>query len=294
MISERSASCVAVVQKAGGAVPLGSGVLIGPDTVLTCAHNITEHAADSFDSSEIVVWLDYEERHFGTQLSNVVCDCQEVYRSKTQDFVILKIRRADNKQPTGRTPIALNGTRIIRWTPIFLVGYPQGWRRTIHDSSWVLFPHRIVSNTEWGDIESAVTAEYLEEQTEQDPNVRSQRAAEKARDFMVSRYGQPEPNATNKQYVLRYEGAEYIGAECDTFEGDSGAPAMLREDGSIIGILFKGMSDFGAAMTSARNPRVTSRPGARFHERILPISNVIADLNANIPQWQTSWGVTIN
>ena len=102
MISERSASCVAIVRKTGGSWPIGSGVIIGDDVVLTCKHNIAKNGAKTFQNSEYSVWVYYEERRFGGQLSNTICECEEAYRSDTLDFVLLRIRRADNKQRLGR------------------------------------------------------------------------------------------------------------------------------------------------------------------------------------------------
>lgn len=284
MIAESSRSCVAIARKQDEGIE-GSGVLIGPDIVLTCRHVIKPNTAKSFNESEYVVMFDYEERKFSPAIPRVIYACEEVFRGtgKNDDFLLLRIKR-NLAALDPRVPLKLDIGRVNRSTPLFLVGHPQGLFRTIHDSSWVLFPHRLNSNEERGDIESAVAKELIQDETDGDYEQREKEAARKAALFMQTSYGSLDRN-DKSTYVYRPAVTngnleECVGVESDTFKGDSGAPAIHRETGRVIGILRAGGSDAGAsASTTERQPLVSARPGAKYHERVMPMSFIVSRLN---------------
>jgi hypothetical protein len=179
--------------------------------------------------------------------------------------------------------------------PLFLVGYPQGARRTVHDSSWVLFPNSL-TNEDWGRLELTLVNEFVVDQMGSDVTYskKKQFAAKKAADEMKNRYG-PFREGNDVQYRHTAGGdVEYMGVECDTFPGDSGAPAITRERGTLVGILFKGI-DTGSHLASAiGSPANPLRPGAKYHERILPIGLIVKELNDRFEKdWQKKYGVTI-
>jgi len=292
-IHDTCSSCVAIA-RVNTAIPLGSGVIIGKNLVLTAKHNVEPLRAKDFASSEYEVWLDFEERRFTPAPTKIICDCEEVYRSPELDFVLLRVRRRDDAQPIGRKQLVLSSSRVLRWTPIFLVGHPQGLSRTVHDSSWVLFPHSI-SNLERADIETDVINEMFIDETAENYEQRKQRATLAATLWMKDQYG-PFASGDETVYTFRKDAQECIGAECDTFRGDSGAPAILRENGKVVGILFKGLSDAGAsANTDQRRVAVSSRPGAKYFERILPITLIIKELGLDKTdsKWRVDYEVKV-
>ena len=320
MISNMSASAVAIARK-GQDVPLGSGGIIGPNIVLTARHNIGRNTAQSFEASDYTILFDFEERRLLEPLKPIEYDCKEIYRSATLDFVLLEIRRrASNSAlgpssnpssssapnangspvptptpPTAPSPIPISTARVTRWTPIFLIGYPQGLRRTVHDGAWILFPDRLVSNEERGELQSEIAAESVDWTEGGEIEVKTEKGLMKAVDFMDDYYG-PTLLRADATYTYVREGQPTIGAECDTFRGDSGAPAILRENGRLIGMLYRGLWEAPGetAATSERKVRVSSRPGAGHHELILPASAIVADLRDNFPEWQTRGIVVVD
>ena len=304
MISRLCNSCVAIVKK-DRSKPLGSGVLIGKDIVLTCKHNIDERSADSFETSDYVVWFDFEERRWPPPTPSPVKSdcwppptptvkyaCREIYRSKELDFVLLEIRpntAPDNDQPA---PLKLSKTRVDRWTPIVLVGYPDGNQRQVHDDAWVLYPHELRSDQERGKLESQIAKEsvdWTEEGMVEDKKAKGLMAA---RDFLDDNY---EKDQTDGIYRYTRYHQPTIGAVCDTFEGDSGAPAVLRETGKLIGILYRGLPDIPGqtASTDERKPSISGSPGTRYHELILPITAILAELQKHEPELKErdpNWG----
>lgn len=292
MISQLCASAVAI-GRIGSDVPLGSGVLIAPNLVLTCRHNINQNAAASFETSEYDIWFDYEERVRLAALNVVKYDCREVYRSRTLDFSLLEIRPQHGPDLVTRQPVAISVTRVQRWTPIFLVGYPQGIRRIVHDGAWVLFPYQLLSNQERGEIQTEIASEFVDWTAAGEVEAKTEIGVMKAGEFMDDHYGAFQ-NGDAVSYGNRIEGQPAIGAECDTFRGDSGAPAILRETGKLIGILYKGADDIPGqtAATSVRKPSIFGTAGAKTHEFILPITAVIEDLNKEFPNWR-DYGVTV-
>ena len=296
MIGTRSSASVAIVRK-GRAAPHGSGTLIGPNLVLTCRHNIEENSALSFNDTIYEIWLDREERspvevHEGVPAAPPpppprVYQAREIYSGKSSgnlDFCLLEIDAPAGG--TGVTPLKINLTDIDRDTPVFVVGYPQAGYRTVHDSSWVIFPQKIKNKKIRGDITLQVANEFLLKEGNPLTQSAKKNASDKAEAFMARIYGKPKEDPTTI-YRLTKDGEEYLGIESDTFQGDSGAPVMLRENGSVIGILFKGPADGGAsAQASGRRPAESFIPGAFYHERVVPIQLIVANLDANFPSWR--------
>lgn len=285
MICKLCSSCVAIV-RVGTDGPLGSGVVVGKNLVLTCAHNIKLHRADSFATSEYDVWFDYEERLFSSALTPVKYQSQEVYRSKELDFVLLEIQPLQGPDLSERKPIPLSTIRVERWTPIFLVGHPQGIRRMVHDGAWVLFPYEL-TNEERGQVQSELATQLVDWTEQGEVNAKKEKGFMKAKDFMERNYGLFQ-NGGSVSYRYMNEGKPSIGAECDTFSGDSGAPALLRETGKLIGMLYKGMPDIPGqtAATNRRNPEIFGTAGPDGHELLLPAETIIADIKQGFPTWK--------
>jgi hypothetical protein len=292
----------AAIVKRNTASPAGSGVLVGDNLVLTAKHIIEDNAAKTFDASEYTVWFDFEETLFSKSPDRVEFDTEEVYRSKTLDFMLLRLRSqpATNGFPsatstatpsatppaTARTRLAvpLCSCRVGRWSPIILFGYPQGSKHVVHDSGWVLFPHRLLSNSERGVIESEITDDFFDPAGPGSFDDRMTAARDNARRFLILYYG-PFEKENADGYSFIKDDMPCVGVEADLFEGDSGAPAILRENGKLIGILTQGPKDIPgqSAVSAGRKVPIAARAGAKFHERLLPATAIIDDLKNNRP-----------
>jgi hypothetical protein len=79
-----------------------------------------------------------------------------------------------------------------------------------------------------------------------------------------------------EHYSVAYGSRPTIGADSDTFHGNSGSPAFSRRSHKVVGLLFAGEDDVDEAWS----------PGWRSHEAILPITEVIAHLDAALPGWR--------
>lgn len=249
LIRNRSRSCVGIFHRNGdlSSKPVGSGVLIGSNLILTADHVIekAESAEDEFD-----VVFDYEEmREPGTgvlkrvdtvsrhRIVKVLYSCGQQGRriddfTTPADFALLEINPLNTLGkpiPSDVIPVSLDASTLSHETPIFLIGHPQQSPRMVHDNSWVKFPYRL-SPRAFSDLLCKVNSEFI--------GAGGGSAAEQADAFLKAYRKQELPNGKSRyRYVAFRDGLKIdaIGIESDTFKGDSGAPAMLRETGDLIG-----------------------------------------------------------
>jgi V8-like Glu-specific endopeptidase len=293
MIYERSRSCVGIT-KHNKTDLKGSGILIGSNTVLTANHVVE----DAVDANEFDVLLDYEQvldeqtKEIVNAKTTIRRQVERVYfagispDSKTSplDYVLLELKPAAQSQQ--RPPVPITMERVVPETPIFLVGHPRQAPRMVHDNSWVKFPYK-VSASEYERLLVIVNGELI--------GVGD--AAQEA-DKFIRFYKMQSDDTTHKTwytYIDQRDGnAEpCIGAECDTFHGDSGAPAMLRESGEIIGILVAGEPDQDVLANEERVKSNAYTAGWIHHERLLPVVAIVEQLDKEKPTWSQECGVTV-
>ena len=283
-IMSRLCDSSAAIVRRNTSTPIGSGVVVGDNLVLTAKHNIEEKAAKTFGESEYTVWFDFEERIFSRSPEPIEYDAEEAYRSDTLDFVLLRIQPKSTAQGSAmaRPIVPFCSSRPVRWTPIFLFGYPQGSKNMVHDSGWVLFPHKLLSNSERGLIESEIADDFFDPAGPGSFDDKVSMARNKAKQFMTLNYG-PFEKENSEGYLFTKDDAQCLGVEADLFEGDSGAPAILRENGKLIGILTRGPKDIPgqSAVTAGRKVPIAARAGAKYHELLLPATLIIEDLRSN-------------
>ncbi len=87
-----------------------------------------------------------------------------------------------------------------------------------------------------------------------------------------------------ENFSKRYGGSPTIGANTDTFQGNSGSPVYRRIGSKIIGLLFAGEPDVSTGFS----------PGWRRHEAILPITEIVKDMTALNPNWMKVNAVCAN
>ena len=296
MIYKQSRSCVGVVRHGGTAVK-GSGVLVGPNMVLTAEHVVD----DCIKVTEFDVLFDYEQvlDPASKQLVNVNNVIRrkvvgEYYRGKAVDnnsspldFVLLQIE-PPAKPEQNRVPIPISVARVVPETPIFLVGHPRQSPRLIHDNSWVKFPYQ-VSEKEFEDLVAVVNGELKLAQVED--------AAQEADTFAKCYKDFSDEGGHKSHLYIDIRGGKAVhcmGAECDTFHGDSGAPAILRETGDVIGILTAGEADQEDVPGENRAKSNAYIAGWLHHEIIIPTVKIVEQLeNEKGRQWRQECGVTV-
>lgn len=276
-----AASCVALVDAYDNR-PFASGALIGQDLVLTCAHEVADRTADNLQ-----VWFDYESGDPNDARIEKCTVLSKVWVGEPPnndasisplDFSVWKIQR--NPGAIARKPLKLITNRIRRGVPIYLIGHPSRAPQTVHDNAWVLFPFE-ATEAEMKELRIAVNAEFIG----------TKGSASVATDHFIKSY--VPISLPTGEHLFRYIGSwggrklPLIGAECDTFKGDSGSPAILREKGDLIGILVEGQPDQGDFGSNPTRDTRGYRGGWTYHERILPIREIVAQLDASVADWRT-------
>lgn len=287
---KNSRSVVAVALR-GRSTPVATGVLVGKDLVLTAAHVFGDDEAQDFD-----VWFDFENTSNGAlppkafPIKKLVFEGQPVagLTDMSLDFALVEIgpHVAPGQQPRtcaqmNYVPLPLTSVQSFRDDKVYVIGHPKGFYRTIHDNAKILFPYLLSERRKTAldaDVESKIP-DYVA-QVETDVSKRREKELLELDDYRGSFKKVPE----GYKYVNRGLGPA-IGVDTDTFPGDSGAPALLRRgagtaDG-VIGVFIGGLSE---------SVNVASW---QYHEVILPIREVITQLNEQLPNWGTTYEVVI-
>jgi trypsin-like peptidase len=280
-IYDTASSCVALVDQADDR-PFASGALIGEDLILTCSHQVADRDAD-----DLQVWFDYES---GNPNDPRIEKCKVLSRVfngtpprgdptlSPLDFSVWKIQRPPGAK--ARQPLKLITKRVRRGVPIYLIGHPQRAPQTVHDNAWILFPFE-ASQNEMKELRIAVNAELIG---------RKGSSALLTDHFMKSYVPIPVPGGDR---IFRYIGdwggrrLPLIGVDSDTFKGDSGSPAILREKGAVIGILIEGQPDQGEFGSNPTRETHGYHAGWTYHERVLPIREIVSELDDSVTDWRT-------
>jgi len=281
-----SRSVVAIAVK-GRADPIGTGTLIGKNLILTCGHVFTENPTDH------EVWFGHEETSKGRlpkrafPISAVVFKgkAETALRDSTLDYVLVEI----GLDPDGKDCATYKYRRLPLTTAachiddsVYVIGHPRGGLRTIHDNARIHFPFRLAGLRKAG-LDARVRAEI-------EAFVNDKYGSGPQRDRMLEELYQDYQESFVKdgpdfRYVHELRGPA-IGIDSDTYGGDSGAPTLLRRgSGRAVGLI--GILVGGAAQSVARATWLT-------HEVVLPITEVISQLNTQVANWQTRYSVTVH
>lgn len=267
--NSRSAFALAVVNEA---TPRCSAVLIGNALALTNNHCLLENIPEELEAR-----FDFESDLDGNLLTQrvfPVVDFQiatEEARGKL-DFVLLQL----GTDPSGKLPgeyyrpQCLSTKNVSRDDALYVIGHPLGGPRTVHDNAFVYFPFRVTPE-QLLELEILVRSEFDSFEAE-DASYREG----KLKEFKDSYLEKSEDNATwYEYYSARFGNQPTIGADCDTYRGNSGSPVYDRHSHYIVGLLFDGQEDLGQPW----------KPGWRAHEAILPIGMVLSQIKATLPDW---------
>jgi V8-like Glu-specific endopeptidase len=262
--------------------PRCSAVLIGDRLGLTNEHCILEESAD-----ELKAIFDYEDNVDGTHLPSVEYPITRILATDEElrgalDFLLLELGNDENgNSPGSRYPVqCLSTSKVLRDDPLYVIGFPMGEPRTVHDNAFVYFPFE-VDRAGYAELEILVKSE-LESIAEEDASY----ADGKLKEFTDSYQARNDEagEITGYEYIsIRFGKQPTIGADSDTYRGNSGSPVYNRRTHAIVGLLFDGQEDLS-------QPWI---PGWRAHEAILPITQVIAKLDIAAAEWRDDSGICI-
>lgn len=262
--------------------PRCSAVLIGERLALTNDHCILEE-----EPAELQAVFDYEDDLEGAHLPSTTYPVTAFRATDEElrgalDFLLLELGDdAEGKPPGARFPVQCLSTRpVLRDDPLYVIGYPLGAPRTVHDNAFVYFPH-LASPAEYVLLEMLVKAEY-DSIEEEDASYRDGKLKEFSESYQARL---DDAGAVDHyEYVsVRFGNQPTIGADSDTYRGNSGSPVYSRRTHLVVGLLFDGQDDLS-------QPWV---PGWSSHEAILPITQVIARLDAAAPDWRDDSGICL-
>lgn len=231
-----------------------SGVLISRDLVLTARHCLTE-----FLPAELQVWLGYEsggDVHAAIMVKEKVAEGQVLEGGHHIDYAVLRLESDIGQFDKVATLQCLSEARLRRDNPVYVVGFPEGNPKTIHDNAWVLFPFA-ATETDYARLLMLVEAEF------RDSPKREQFVEQFRKSYRLS-----PGDRMYQNYSARFGNQPILAVDADTFHGNSGSPAFDRQTHALVGVVVAGEED-------SRDPWT---PGWRRHEAIVPASQIIGDL----------------
>jgi hypothetical protein len=290
------ASAVVALSDADRKNVLCSGVLIAKDLVLTAGHCFSEdvdhgtpgRVPENYEVQFGFVQQPDNGRVGPAEIVQVVTepvapprdrwrDLQAgMFDAKLYDYAVIRIKRPacdPALRPEERpfscsvTPRCLKKLPPPRGRPVYVLGYPRGERGRVHDNARVYLPFSIPDgDLFWRlrlDVEADLAGLDGRDAKMQDFDASYQLRAPRPGDLI---------GPVRLLYDVRDGGQPRMGIVADLYEGNSGGPVFDHEgDQCVVGILSRGMPDTG------------ERRGASWvqHERILPITAILDDLQRN-------------
>ena len=273
--------------------PVGSGVIIGKNLMLTCRHNYQlvnfKPQGKAFTYGHLL-----GRRPFIGVVKKVIYDSSEY------DFMLLEfeVKQRGDSTPDHRTPILQNvelqpGTGLSTW------GFPNGGGLSQSLNSQIVFPyeiyysnermrnikvqnlaidmaHNLLSGEGWDHFSKLASSgetktdilEFLNESYTKDDD---------RRDRLLFR-----PNLSRRHKPPEF--FPVMACNPDTKPGDSGGPVLSLSHQSLVGILRGSRQDLGAG--TLEHGATTS-----YYEVVIPISVIVKELDGGVPGWRRKFGV---
>ena len=258
-----------------------SGVLVARDLVLTAGHCFARVLPGEI-KERLEVRFNFERDLSGMQLAQdrypldrVVAEGDSVFPDgPTLDFALVRVGQNSTGKPPGDThpPQCLSPRQVRRDDPLYVIGHPRGDFRVVHDNAFVYFPFQ-VNRFDFTRLKLMVDAELSSDprrQTELERFERSYRGRKDANG-----------NELFEHYSEKWGRQPTIGANSDTYHGNSGSPVYGRRTHQVVGIFTEGEPDVDAPFTA----------GWRRHEAMIPTSEITRQLDRMMPEWRKEPGV---
>ncbi len=254
--------------------PRCSAVLIGEKLALTNHHCILEEAPDEMEAV-----FDYEDDLAGEHMPAKSFPLVDIRLTAEEergnlDFALLELGpNADGALPGKVYPVQCLSMRTVkRDDPLYVVGFPLGEPRTVHDNAFVYFPFRVTPD-EYAEIKMLVSAEFDSIEAE-DASYREGKLKEFVDSYRLRDEG---GGKQHYEYISQRFGEQpTIGADSDTYHGNSGSPVYNRRTHAVIGLLFDGQEDLSEPWAA----------GWRAHEAVLPITQIVERMDSVAPAWR--------
>ena len=249
-----------------GTEPFASGTIIGENLVLTCAHQVVRPSRDGVQNpplNKLRILISYElpaDRDYPGYTVNVkdvlFAGVAESEAGPPLDFALLEIDAPPGTKLPAPMPITTEAIEAEQ--AFFVIGHPNKMPMRVSDGARVLYPNSITPE-KFLELEAHITGSVDETRARNDLLASFRQAY---------RPVEVQGKAT-EEYRFRLGGMSAIGAICNTSHGNSGGPAVLRDEARMFGILISGMPD-------APSPY---QAGWGRHETLLPIRPVIEQID---------------
>ncbi len=281
-IYENARSTVAIGEP-GAPRALCSGFVIGDGLAMTAGHCFQNHAPANLE-----IWIDYASSEAGTtnewprhRITRLVApgpEDQEAllrrdFSDTLYDFAIVEFETtstAGQGVPDTVKSQCLRRFDVARNRKLYVVGYPEGRRVTVHDNGRVYLPFNVRQNE--------LSALRMEIETDYQNHEERERIMEQ----FVSSYRPVQVSETRtawRLYDVTLQDQPKLGIIADTFKGNSGSPIYDRDTHCVAGVLFNGAPDRGVRLAASW----------LLHESALPMTAILDYLETNP---ETRWLIT--
>lgn len=274
MFNSSLAACKVIIDPDESDPVTTSGVLIGPQLVLTCAHEV------KFANKLAAEFVDEKNQMCSHRPAKILFEGKPRFENEGPlDYTLLQIE-ADPSDVVKRKPMILTRKRPSLDAAVYAIGHPGGGMLQIHDHSRVVLPH-MLKVTDRPSFLIRVQADLLRQNMLKAGN-NNISTLPAAKDAFMERYRE---EGDFYVYHSQLEGSNLpvFGVDTDTFRGNSGGAIVLRRTGHVCGILIEGMEDDAYF----DNSTILS------HERCLPAHIIIDQMNQASPGWASAHGVAI-
>ena len=273
--------------------PVGSGVIIGKNLMLTCRHNYEKVGFKPEGSA-----LSFGHLKSGDSFDGLVT--KVVYDSEDYDFMVLEFGGDfdENILSISQAPI-LEGVELEPGIGLTTWGIPKGGLLSQSLNTQVVFPYEITyldqkdRDIKIGNLAIDMTQSLLSDQGWE--HFVKEVSRESTRDLIFTFFETSYQEIAGKEGVLFFhpdlakpgqeaEAFPVLACNADTKPGDSGGAVLSLQHQSLVGILRGSRRELG-------NQSLPQGANLHFYEVVIPISFVVEILDEKISSWRNDYNV---